>query len=170
MHAGRVPIRLPHVTLASTDPLIGRAQELERLLGLVDGITSGSAATVLIEGEAGVGKTRLLASLIAGARDRGVAVFQGGAHPLERIRPFGVLVDALDLRSGSSDPRRGALGRLLVAEDVGAAGELAAGQLQFRVVEEIIDLIEVASDQGPVLLAWTICTGPIARLSWRFAG
>jgi predicted ATPase len=116
------------MTLASTGPLIGRARELECFQTFVEAITTGSAATLLIEGEAGIGKTRLLTTLIGVARERGLTLFHGGAHPLERIRPFGVLVDALDLRSTSSDPLRAALGRLLIGEDVLAAGDLAAGQ------------------------------------------
>jgi DNA-binding CsgD family transcriptional regulator/tetratricopeptide (TPR) repeat protein len=150
---GRFSDQAARVTLATTNPLVGRARELERLGALVGRLTSGSTATLFIEGEAGIGKTRLLASLIEGARERGVAVFHGEGHPLERIRPFGILVDALDLRSSSSDPRCAALGRVLVGEDTLDGGELAAGQLQFRVVEEIIDLIEVASDRAPVLVA-----------------
>lgn len=61
------------MALPSTDPLVGRARELERLRSLLDVIVGGSAATAVIEGEAGIGKTRLLGSLIAGARERGVA-------------------------------------------------------------------------------------------------
>jgi predicted ATPase len=115
------------VTHASTGPLIGRARELECFQTFVEAIRSGSAATLLIEGEAGIGKTRLLTRLIGVAPERRLTVFHGGAHPLERIRRFGILVDALDLRSTPSDPLRAALGRLLM-RDVLAAGDLAAGQ------------------------------------------
>ena len=141
------------MTLASTDLLIGRARELKALRDLAGEVASGSAATVVIEGGAGIGKTRLLANLIDVARERGFVVFHGEAHPLERIRPFGVFVDALDLRPASADPRRAALGRLLGVRDPVAGGELAAGQLQFRMIEEIIDLIEVTSDRRSVLVA-----------------
>jgi len=82
-----------------------------------------------------------------------VTVFQGEAHPLERTRPFGALVEALQLRSGSTDPRRAAIGRLLAAEATVGPHSRPAGALQFRVVEEIIDLLEVLSGQGPVLVA-----------------
>jgi predicted ATPase len=139
--------------LAPTEALIGRGRELELLGGVVREVTGGAARTVLVEGEAGIGKTRLLRSAIAVARESGVAVFQGEAHPLERTRPFGALVEALELRSRSSDPRRAAIGRLLAGEGTVAPDSPPAGALQFRVVEEIIDLIETLSDQGPVLVA-----------------
>jgi len=140
------------MTLGSADALIGRARELELLGDLVRGVTGGVAATVLVEGEAGIGKSRLLSSAIETACESGVTVFHGEAHPLERTRPFGALVEALDLRRGSSDPRRAAVGRLLAAETAGGTDSPPAGALQFRAVEEIIDL-QVLSDKGPVFLA-----------------
>lgn len=140
--------------LTSGGSLIGRDRELEQLRGLVRAVRDGAAMTVSIEGETGIGKTRLLASLLDAAREQHVAVFHGVAPPLEHTRPFGPLIDALDLRPGSSDPRRAAIGRLLTGQDAPPPGSgPAAGQLQFRAVEDMIDLIELLTDQGPVLLA-----------------
>jgi DNA-binding CsgD family transcriptional regulator len=142
------------MSLVVTDPLIGRERELEVLCRLLGRVTRGSTATAVIEGEAGVGKTRLLAGLTEAARGAGVTVLHGAAHPLERTRPFGPLVDALRLRPGSGDRRRAAIGRLLWGdEEAVQGGALMPGQVQFRVVEEIIDLLERLSDQGPVVLA-----------------
>ena len=53
-------------------------------------------ATVVVEGEAGIGKSRPLSALIDIARESGITVFRGEAHALERTRPFGALVEALD--------------------------------------------------------------------------
>src|SRR3981189_3482298 len=94
------------VTRASPNVSIGRASELEVLRGSIRDVTAGAAATVVIEGEAGIGKTRLLEDLCAIAQDRGMRMFRGDAHPLERTRPFGAIVDALGIRIGSVDPRR----------------------------------------------------------------
>jgi hypothetical protein len=84
---------------------------------------------------------------------QGVTVLRGAAHPLERTRPFGPLVDALDLRSASTDARRASIGELLMSDSAVRIGMPAAGQLQFRAVEEIIDLVEALSDQGPLLVS-----------------
>lgn len=132
--------------------LVGRERELARLLRFLAAAASGSTATVLIEGEAGIGKTRLLEGLMASAGAGKTTVFRGQGHPLEGTRPFGVLIDALGLRRASPDPRRAALGRLLTGEVSSDAGQFAVNQLQFRAIEEIIDMIEVASDRGPVLV------------------
>jgi predicted ATPase len=133
--------------------LIGRERELELLGDLLGVVRDGSAVVVLLEGEAGIGKTRLLASVSDLALERDMTVFRGAAHPLERTRPFGPLVDALDLVPSSGEARRAGIGRLLMADEVVRAGMPLAGQLLFRAVEEIIDLIEVLSDGHPLLLA-----------------
>jgi len=135
------------VAATSSATLVGRARELAALRGLVATARDGAGAVALVEGEAGIGKSRLLGSLLDEARADGVTVLRGEAHALERTRPFGALVEALELRAGSRDPRRAAIGRLLAA-----AGERSAGR-QFAVAEDVVELLEVLSRDGPVLLA-----------------
>jgi DNA-binding CsgD family transcriptional regulator/tetratricopeptide (TPR) repeat protein len=118
--------------------------------GAVRELSGGRASTLAIEGEAGIGKSRLVHSLVDDARARGVTVFCGEAHPFERTRPFGVVATALDLHRRSPDPRRAAIGSLL--SDQGADASAAAGSVSPRVVEEIVDLVETSCAQRPVLL------------------
>ena len=77
--------------------------------------------------------------------------FCGQAHPFERTRPFGVVAAALDLSRRSPDPRRAAIGALLAGQGAGAPAP-AAGDIQYRVVEEIVDLVETSCAERPVLL------------------
>ncbi|MDT4920330.1 MAG: hypothetical protein QOI15_1232 [Pseudonocardiales bacterium] len=49
----------------STVPLVGRAAELKILAGAVDGTRHGTASAVVVGGDAGVGKTRLLSELVS---------------------------------------------------------------------------------------------------------
>jgi len=90
-------------------------------------------------------------SIVDDARSCDVAVFCGRAHPFERTRPFGVLAAALDLSRRSPDPRRAAIGALLAGRGAGAPAR-AAGDIQYRVVEEIVDLVETSCAERPVLL------------------
>jgi DNA-binding CsgD family transcriptional regulator/tetratricopeptide (TPR) repeat protein len=106
---------------------------------------------LVIEGEAGIGKTRLVQSIVDDARSRDVAVFCGQAHPFERTRPFGVVAAALDLSRRSPDPRRAAVGALLAGQGAGAPTR-AVGGIQYRIVEEIVDLVETACAERPVLM------------------
>jgi DNA-binding CsgD family transcriptional regulator len=136
---------------SSAERLVGREAELALAAAAVRQLTEVRASALAIEGEAGIGKTRLVQSIVDDARSRGVAVFCGQAHPFERTRPFGVVAAALDLSRRSSDPRRAAIGALLAGQGAGAPGR-AAGDIQYRVVEEIVDLVETSCAERPVLL------------------
>ena len=56
-------------------PLIGRDAEIETLTSLLEGIESGGGALVL-RGEPGIGKSRLLAEAEALARERNIALLR----------------------------------------------------------------------------------------------
>ncbi len=130
--------------------LVGRDAELALTATEVDRLADGRAGVLVIEGEAGIGKTRLVQSMVDDARSRGLAAFSGRAHPFELTRPFGVVAAALGLHSQSLDPRSAAIGALLTGRDAGSRGPV--GDIQYRVVEEIVDLVETACVERPVLL------------------
>ncbi|WP_318836480.1 helix-turn-helix transcriptional regulator [Actinomadura rudentiformis] len=75
--------------------LIGRRTELGELTGALDRAAAGQAGVVLITGDAGVGKSRLVAELAATARDRGAAVLIGLCAELGEGMPYLPLTDAL---------------------------------------------------------------------------
>jgi predicted ATPase len=80
----------------SAGPIVGREVELERLDGALDALERGDATALTVEGEPGIGKTRLLGALSERAEDRGHIVLSGAAAEFERELPFSVFVDALD--------------------------------------------------------------------------
>ena len=88
---------------ATPAPIVGRETELERLEQMLDALDGGSAACVSVEGEPGIGKTRLLGELRARAEGRGHIVLAGTAAEFERDVPFSVFVDALDAYVASHD-------------------------------------------------------------------
>jgi DNA-binding CsgD family transcriptional regulator len=139
------------VRVSSAEGLVGREAELAVVAAAVRQLGEGRASVLVIEGEAGIGKTRLVQAIVDDARSRDVAVFCGQAHPFERTRPFGVVAAALDLSRRSADPRRAAIGALLAGQGAGAPAR-AAGGIQYRVVEEVVDLVETACAERPVLL------------------
>ncbi|MER7455933.1 AAA family ATPase [Micromonospora sp. NPDC126480] len=94
--------------MAGQTPLVGRRSELRKLLGLV----RAAPAVVRVEGEAGVGKTRLLQELRAQPGLRGRTWLTGSGQPLREPLPLAPVIDAILSDYGapwSTDPVLGAL-------------------------------------------------------------
>jgi DNA-binding SARP family transcriptional activator len=77
MPPGALAVHLPTPARRPTHdlddlPLVGRDAERSALLGLLEAATSGQGGIVLLEGEPGIGKSRLAWELAAGARWRNV--------------------------------------------------------------------------------------------------
>src|ERR671910_511689 len=81
--------------------MVGRAVELDRLVGLLDAHSTPTVA--LIAGEAGIGKTRLIQELVRRA-PADMLVLAGQADPGTVGRPLELLLDALEGHTGESDP------------------------------------------------------------------
>ena len=62
--------------------IYGRDAEIATLVEALDRAASGRLAVVLIEGEAGIGKSRLLEEALESARGRGMQVTAGRAEEL----------------------------------------------------------------------------------------
>src|SRR4051794_389827 len=144
---------LPAMLPAARDPagpLLGRGAEVEALTSLLDGIESGGGALVL-RGEPGIGKSRLLAEASALARERDIAVLRttgvqseahvafSGLHQL--LRPVRVHAAAL------LPAQRAVLDSALGFRD-DAAPE------PFRIAMAVLDLLsEVAADRPHLVIA-----------------
>jgi DNA-binding SARP family transcriptional activator len=76
-------------------PFIGRTAERAAALTAVEAMLQGQGAILAIEGEAGIGKSRLMREIAASARWRGATVLQGGASETPSASPFSPLADAL---------------------------------------------------------------------------
>jgi DNA-binding CsgD family transcriptional regulator len=141
--------------LAPVPRICGREAEIGALGQALGRVAAGGPAIVLVEGEAGIGKSRLLAEVLADARGRGMQVAAGRAEELERTRPFGLLASALGCIRSSADPRRAAIAGLLAAQGAGDQGPITVTSdpgLRFRVVDAFTDLVEELALAGPVLL------------------
>ncbi|MBN2547673.1 MAG: tetratricopeptide repeat protein [Anaerolineales bacterium] len=82
--------------LLSTDlPLVGRAAERSQLLAQMDYAFSGVGCLVLVAGEAGVGKTRLLQEAARDAEWRGLQVLWGFCRENSPEEPYSPLREAI---------------------------------------------------------------------------
>ena len=65
------------IRLSSAEGLVGREAELALAAAAVRELNAGRASVLAIEGEAGIGKTRLVQGIVDDARSRDLAVFSG---------------------------------------------------------------------------------------------
>jgi DNA-binding CsgD family transcriptional regulator len=72
-------------------PLLEREAELERLAAILDEACSGRGGVVMVEGPAGIGKSRLLSAVSNAAEQRGMLVSAARGSELERDHVFGVV-------------------------------------------------------------------------------
>jgi DNA-binding CsgD family transcriptional regulator len=146
---------------------VGRTQQLARLRQLLARATTGEALVVLLGGEAGVGKTRLVERLAAAAEEQGVLVLRGGCVPLgEEGLPFAPVIEALRGLADQLDPAELAaaagpaqheLGRLLPDLAWGGeatAGPAAAGASQGRLFALLLGVVDRLAATAPLL--WVI--------------
>lgn len=94
--------------------LIGRDQDLADLLELLAGAERQQSKVCLLEGDPGLGKSRLVSELLGHLQNRGIAAFVGTARPTLCDTPYApwreLLPHALGLPGGDeADARRGLL-------------------------------------------------------------
>lgn len=77
-------------------PLMGRADERATLLAHLEAAIHGTGGLALVEGEAGVGKTRLLQELARDAQWRDAQVLWGHGRETADQSPFGLWAEALN--------------------------------------------------------------------------
>src|SRR5262249_44735916 len=75
-------------------PLIGREKEMARFDQLFTDIAGRRGHVVTVVGEAGIGKSSLLAALAGEGMSRGAHVLLGNCYESTSILPFGPWVDA----------------------------------------------------------------------------
>src|SRR3954452_24458178 len=103
VHAGR---EMDVVNVGSGVRFVGRAVELDVLRAVVEDAATGRGRIALVEGEAGIGKSRVIAETLAFARRRGFRVLWGACDEVERDRPLRALREALEIERGAPDPSR----------------------------------------------------------------
>lgn len=134
--------------------LVGRDIELSALGDALDRVRLGHGATIVIEGEPGLGKSELLEEL-ARRLPRGVGCVRGRADPLENHRPFGLLRVALGLAGQATDPRRRAVAELLAGSAPSGSGPVQLGHVNdagFRAVEAVVDLVQELAEKPIVVV------------------
>ncbi|MFJ4580064.1 helix-turn-helix transcriptional regulator [Streptomyces echinatus] len=141
-------------TVFTTAPLIGRDEELARLMGVLERARGGAAGAVLLAGDAGVGKTRLLDEVAGRAARAGTTVVSGHCVDLGDVGlpylPFTEILGVLaaDERFAAALAAHPAVHRLL------GSGPDAAGDPdgRLRLFEDVAGLLTDLAAVAPLLL------------------
>jgi len=129
------------VRSALSPSIRGRDAELGALGALLDRVRSGSGAVLLLEGEAGMGKSRLIGELVSMARRRSVPAGIGAAEPSESVAELAPLLRAL---FGGPEP---------LLDRAELSGLHAAPEQRYWRLQDLQSLLErTAMDGGPLLI------------------
>jgi DNA-binding CsgD family transcriptional regulator/tetratricopeptide (TPR) repeat protein len=152
--------------------LIGRGSYLDALVQCIEQLYSGHGQTVLIAGEAGIGKSRLVAEVLAGSRssrsqNTSPLVLQGRCFEPDRSLPYAPLLDLLrsHLASHSPDdiaallgPTAPELARLLpefatFLPQLAPGSNLDSEQEKRRLFQSLLDFFTRLSATQPLILS-----------------
>jgi DNA-binding CsgD family transcriptional regulator/tetratricopeptide (TPR) repeat protein len=118
----------------------GRDQELGAVSELLDRLRSGSGAVLLVEGAAGIGKSRLIGEGVRMAQRVGFRIGLGAAEPSESVAELAPLLRAL---FDGSEP---------LLDRAGLSSLHAAPEQRYWRLQDLQSLLERAALDGPLLV------------------
>ncbi|HLM05251.1 MAG TPA: BTAD domain-containing putative transcriptional regulator [Blastococcus sp.] len=150
----RQPAAPPPAAPAVPDDLLDRDREMRAVHAALDDLASGEPRLLLIEGPAGIGKTRLLTETRRLAGDRGIRVLTARGSQLEKEFGFGAVRQLFEPELATAERREalltGAAASARTVFDL-APGESPDGS--FAVLHGLYWLaVDLAAD-GPLVLA-----------------
>src|SRR5690348_2513068 len=136
-------------SIARAPQWVGREQELAILRAGVEALGRGEGAVVWVEGEPGIGKSSLVAEALAAGSVPGWDIGWGIAGKLTERLPLRVMLDCLQVRPGSPDPRRARAADLLRSL---RQGLFADGDASVVGIELLVGLVDELSTAAPAVI------------------
>lgn len=151
-------------------PFVGRGRELAEFSAALEDLAAGRGSVLVASGEPGIGKSRFLEEALARAPGYGARVLKAAARELDRLRPFGLIADCLELRTEESEHARSVAA--LLSGEVPSADALPmtlafspwrkstpsglvaeASHLQFRILDQISRFVDELCSPSPLVVA-----------------
>ena len=162
---GRGPVTASTATAHPPPVAVGREQEMAVLATHVREAHAGRGATVVVSGEPGVGKTRLVHDVVSEAHHQGFQCLVGTCEEADGAPPFGPVIDVLRAaqeRLGPASLRAAAredaayvarlLPDLVDGEEVRRVPEVPPEQARRLIVSSVRDTLVRVARTGPLLV------------------
>ncbi|GIH79790.1 helix-turn-helix transcriptional regulator [Planobispora longispora] len=143
---------MPAHGVVQSPVLVGRDDMVALAGRRLAGAADGAGGLLLVAGEAGIGKTRLLGVIARRARAGGFTVVRAAAFPGDAQSFAGLLLDLAAELTAAGEPALSRLGRGLSSR--ARAISAADGDAHHRrrlLVQDLADLLVTAGSGGPVL-------------------
>jgi tetratricopeptide (TPR) repeat protein/ABC-type cobalamin/Fe3+-siderophores transport system ATPase subunit len=142
-------------TLTGETPIVGREVELAHLRDALQATLAGQGQLVAVMGQAGIGKSRLVAELVAEASRKGARILLGRCFETEQVLPFGPWINVLRASRLAADGEtldrlgpvwRAELARLLpeIAPGTSPATPTADPAHLFEAVAQLLERVALA--------------------------
>lgn len=149
-----------------TAPFVGRGVEYGLLIGLIARLTTGAGQAVLIEGEPGIGKSRLMREVARYAEAQGLPTLATNCFEIDRAMPYQPVIDlvtrALDRAAAAALRKIAPVSLAELAALVPAVAERFPDlprlsrdfpeARQARLSRAVGQLLEATGDGGPLVL------------------
>jgi predicted ATPase len=140
------------VSARRTPSLVGRSGIVADIARCLGDATDRRGGIVLLEGGAGLGKSRLVQETVSLAVASGAQVIRGAADELEQRRPFGLMADCL--RAALPEPRRREVARVLALGSPKPTDSLLdETSVEHEVVEALTAVLEDLCHEQLLVLA-----------------
>jgi DNA-binding CsgD family transcriptional regulator len=128
---------------------VGRTEELAVFQRAAQALGDGEGSVIWVEGEPGIGKSSLVAEALMAGNQPDWDLGWGMADQLTERLPLHAMLDCLEVRPGSADPRRAAAADLLRSRWL---GPFAESDMSTTGVEVLITLVDELCAAAPTVL------------------
>ncbi|MFG2526277.1 ATP-binding protein [Streptomyces sp. NPDC048527] len=138
----------------AVEAMVGRAGELATLSGALTDVLAGRGGSLLIEGEAGIGKTTLLRAGLSRLGSGSVEILHGECDDLRQRFPLSVMTQLLGVDPHSPDPRRAQTAQALAQPAAAPDGDIrvVGGDPVMAAVEHLLALVDQLCAAAPVVV------------------
>lgn len=153
-------------SMLNRTPFVGRARQMRSLGAKLSEVMNGRGSIVMVSGEAGIGKTRMLEEFCESAIVAGATVLKGACYDGEWQAPYGAFAEAIAGHARGLEKtelasllgkRAGIVARIApvlhdLVDDLPAPPEIAGEDERFRLFDAVAQFLIAIANRGSLVL------------------